>query len=363
MATGKREFFYGQKSTSGRFVDHFFASSLTNGRLQRTWRYAKPGHRLNLIHASLGEVRLRDLTAAKVLTLDTKATVVRNGDLGKPGGFTTMPIAVDLDGDGRNEVVVQNAASEIVALRALSPGNWKTLWSRHGMAMNMSPGYAWNGALCPQAADMDGDGRPEVLFTAEDQRGMSSLVCVSGAGKAKWSRSVEGCPWGGLQSGVDHWTFGRFTGRQRGLDVYVDLHRRSKGSGEGRVLRGDTGQRVWQREGLVAPETAMPFGGGIPAVADMNADGVDDLMQSFYTVYGCISGDSGNSIFPPAFLPSPQRFGKWLAYSEPTVADLNGDGTLDVYLNSRSYARGGYAAVSRRRQATLGGVPRQSTGF
>jgi outer membrane protein assembly factor BamB len=27
------------------------------------------------------------------------------------------------------------------------------------------------------------------------------------------------------------------------------------------------------------------------------------------------------------------------------VADLNGDGRLDVYLNSRSYARGGYAAV------------------
>jgi outer membrane protein assembly factor BamB len=38
-------------------------------------------------------------------------------------------------------------------------------------------------------------------------------------------------------------------------------------------------------------------------------------------------------------------FGKWLAYSEPTIADLNGEGKLEVYLNSRSYARGGYAAV------------------
>jgi outer membrane protein assembly factor BamB len=210
--------------------------------------------------------------------------------------------------------------------------------------MNISPGYAWNGALCPQAADVDGDGRPEVLFAAEDERGLSALVCVDGRGKVKWRRSIEGCPWGGLQAGIDHWTFGRFTGR-KGLDVYVDLHRRSKGSGEGWMLRGDTGEVVWRRNGLVAKETAMPFGGGIPSVADVNGDGVDDLVQMFFTVYGCISGNTGEPIFPPAFLWSPNYFGKWIAYSEPTVADLNGDGKLDVYLNSRSYARGAYAAV------------------
>jgi len=77
----------------------------------------------------------------------------------------------------------------------------------------------------------------------------------------------------------------------------------------------------------------------------LNGDGVDDLVQMFFTVYGAIQGRTGDPLFPPAFLTGPNYFGKWLAYSEPTVADLNGDGRLDAHLNSRSYARGGYAAV------------------
>jgi hypothetical protein len=378
---GRPEFFYAEKSGRNRFEDAFHAVSLTpGGALKRGWSFARPGQRLNLVLASTNEVRVRDLTAGKLLTIDAKGKVVTQTDLGRPGGFSTMPIVVDLDGDGRNEIVLQNAAGEIVAL---GPGKARgappaVLWSVPGVAMNMSSGYAWNGALCPQAADVDGDGRPEVLFAAEDDRGLSGLVCVDGRGRAKWRRSIEGCPWGGLQAGVDHWTFGRFTGpagvrtamsaslngvapdrsdkavhapltrspsRAQGLDVYVDLHRRSKGSGEGWVLRGTTGEVMWRRKGLVAKETAMPFGGGIPAVADVNADGTDDLVQMFFTVYGAIGGDSGEPLFPPAFLWGPNYFGKWIAYSEPTVADLNRDGQLDVYLNSRSYARGAYAAV------------------
>ena len=281
------------------------------------------------------------------MIVDAKGRVVSLADLGKQGGFVTIPIAVDLDGDGRNEIVVQNAAGEILALKPPTRprGSPKILWSVPGVAMNGSPGYAWSAARCPQAADLDGDGRFEVLFAAEDPHGLTSLVCVDGRGKLRWRSSVEGCPWGGLQAGVDHWTFGHFTSRPHARDVYVDLHRRSKNSGEGWLLRGDTGKVLWKRKGIVAKETAMPFGGGIPAVADMNGDGIDDLVAMFYTVYGAVNGATGDPLFPPAFLTGQNYFGKWLAYSEPTVADLNGDGALEVYLNSHSYARGGYAAV------------------
>lgn len=347
---GRPELLVAERSRAGQFDDTFAAYSFEPVRkLKRVWRFSQRGHRLNLISVADGEARINDLTAGKVLTVDAAGKLAQQAELGKPGGFTTMPIATDLDGDGRNEIVVQNAVGEILALappkaREISP---RVLWSRPGMAMNVSPGYSMAGGLCPQAADLDGDGKPELLFAAEDDHGLSALVCVNGRGKLKWRASIPGCPWGGLQAGVNHWTFGRFTGQPRGLDVYVDLHRRSKGSGEGWLLRGDTGAVVWQRKGIVAKETAMPFGGGIPAVADVNGDGVDDLAQMFFTVYGVTDGRSGDPIYPPAFLTGAGYFGKWLAYSEPTIADLNGDGRLDVYLNSRSYARGGYAAVQQ----------------
>lgn len=345
---GRPEFFVAHPGKTGRFDDGFTALTLgPNGSLKRTWEFAQRGHRLNLVLAMTNEVQVRDLTAGKVLTLDAKGQITRQTDLGQPGGFSTLPIVVDLNGDQRNEIVIQNAAGEILAL---TPGGQRTsppalLWSQAGVAMNMHPGYSMSGGLCPQAADGDGDGRPEVWFASEDRHGLNALLCLDGRGKVKWRRSIPGCPWGGLQAGIDHWTFGHFTGRARGLDVYVDLHRRSKGSGEGWMLRGDTGEVVWQRKGIVAKESAMPFGGGLPAMADVNGDGVDDLVQMFFTVYGATDGRSGDPLFPPAYLPGPDHFGKWLAYSEPTVADLDGDGRLDVYLNSRSYARGGYAAI------------------
>ncbi len=345
---GRQEFFVAKKSRAGRFEDAFAAVSLKPDKsLKRTWEFAQRDHRLNLVSATPDEVLVNDITARQVLTLNPKGKVTGRMKLGQPCGFKTLPIAVDLNDDGRNEIVVQNATGEILAL---TPGKSRSsppniLWSYTGVAMNIWPGFTQSGGLCPQAADLDGDGKLEVLFAAEDDLGLSALVCVDDCGTLKWRRSIEGCSWGGLQAGVDHWTFGHFTGRSRGLDVYVDLHRRSKGSGEGWMLRGDTGEVVWQRKGIVAKEFAMPFGGGIPAVADLNRDGIDDLVQMFYTVYSATNGKTGDPLFPPAFMLGPAYLGKWLAYSEPTVADLNGDGRLDVYLNSRFYACGGSAAV------------------
>jgi len=346
--TGKMEFFFATKNRKGAFEDRLQGATINStGVLRKTWDFSRPGHRLNLLSISTNEIRLRDLTVGEVLTVDANAKIVAHSPLGRPTGFITMPIAVDLDGDGRNEIVVQNSTGEIMALQppngaALPP---KILWSVPGVAMNPAPGYVWNGGQSPQAADLSGNGHLNILFASQDKSGLSSLVCVDSRGKIKWRHVFEGCPWGGLQAGVDHWTVGHFRGNPGQLDVYVDLHRRSKNSGEGCVLRGDNGELLWKRTGLLAKQTAMAFGGGIPSVADINGDKIDDLVQMFYTIYGVINGATGDPVYPPAYLPDSQYFGKWLAYSEPTVADLTGDGTQKVYLNSRSYARGGYAAV------------------
>lgn len=343
---GTNELFFLQTSDLGeRIADTVIGIRLTEKGLESAWEWQRPGHRLNVTHVGPNDdgdfvLRLRDLTNGRALILDANETVVADEDLRQPSGFVTTPIAADLNGDGTNEIIVQTAAREIVALQF---GDEDPLWTVPGVAMNHSPGYAWNGALCPQAADLAGDGKPVVVFAAEDDKGLGSLVCVDGAGRQRWRTSFPGCAWGGLEAGVNLWSFGRFTGRKNCLDVYVDVHRRSKGSSEGWALRGDTGEVLWHQKGLVATETAMPFGGGLPAVFDFDRNGIDDLVQEFYTIFGVLAGDSGRPLYPPAYLPGKDFFGRWIAYSSPTVADLNGDGAAEVYLNSASYARGGYA--------------------
>ncbi len=350
---GTDELFAVRKSQESSVGDSLIGASITkDGVWKNVWTYATPHHILNLVHMHQGideeqSFTIRDLSDDRDLIVSATGAVMTQEDSGQPGGFSTMPIVADLDGDSRNEIIVQNAAGRILALSAGTiPGEpLRVVWSVPGVAMNASPGYARNGALCPQATDLNGDGKPEVLFAVEDAHGASALRCVDGDGRVLWTHSFEGCPWGGLQAGVNFWASGRFRGQQQGLDVYVDVHRRSKASNEGFMLDGTSGKTLWHQTNLVADSMAMPFGGGLPAIADINQDGIDDLVQEFWSIYGVVSGDTGRPLFPPAPLQNVGFFGRWIAYSSPTIADLDADGQLDVYLNSASYARGGYAAV------------------
>ena len=106
---------------------------------------------------------------------------------------------------------IQNAAGEIVALKApIRGGNPTVLWATPGAAMSPAGGYIWNGPFCPQAADVDGDGFPEVVFAAADEAGQCTVICADGrTGKAKWRRPIEG----GLGAGPKRaWTRGHSAG-------------------------------------------------------------------------------------------------------------------------------------------------------
>lgn len=349
---GKRELVLAVSHPSHKFEDRLVAVALNGETLETTWQFRRPNHAIDLAKIILQDngfpnVIVHDRTSMKVEKVDAKGVSRHEATLSS-GKFQTTPIVADLDDKAPHEIIVQSADQNIVALTFNNADQNRLIqrWSLPGVAMNHQPGYTMNGQLCPQAADVTGDGRSNVLFAAEDDQGWASIVCVNGHGHEIWRRSFPECAWGGLQAGVNLWTFGHFSQRKQGLDVYVDMHRNSKGSSEGWVLRGDTGEIIWTQRGLIAAETAMPFGGGLPAVADVNQDGSDDIIQAFFTVYGAISGTTGEPLLPPRFLTADHTFGKWVAYSSPTLADLTGDHQLDVYLNSASYARGAYAAVT-----------------
>jgi hypothetical protein len=51
------------------------------------------------------------------------------------------------------------------------------------------------------------------------------------------------------------------------------------------VLRGHTTAVVSRQVGRIAgTESAMPFGSDLPAVADLNGDGIDEMVQEFYVI-------------------------------------------------------------------------------
>ncbi|HOX37627.1 MAG TPA: hypothetical protein PL033_06525 [Candidatus Brocadiia bacterium] len=325
-----------------------------DGRGVVKWSGDAGGKDLALMSARMDQscrLTFRDMNDGAMVELDASSgKAIRQAD--SPGGFATIPSVADVDGDGRNEILVQTSKDTIRCLRmAKDGGAAETLWEAPGHAMNLAPGYLLPGGGCVVAADLDGDGRKETLAGGE-RDGIAALNCLDSAGKIRWQRAIENAVVGGVEAGVDLWTVGRFGGEgEKGLDVWLSFHRHSRGSGESAVLDGRTGERRWHRELVTAepPEghQAMPAGDRMSAVADADGDGIDEIYNCAYTIYAGLRGDDGKDAFPGVFTWSKDCFGMWVAYSIPTPVDLDGDGKLDIFLNSSSYARGARAAMTR----------------
>ncbi len=350
LMSGRR--FFAVTSSDGQRGDAVVALELADGRLAERGRYTAKGADLDVLSLTgKGQgthLTLRDVVGAwrQVLNRDMKPAGQRVPDTSP--GFVAVPIVADLGG-GVNSIVVPNSAGQIVALQHRDAGGPREMWRSPGRGMTQWGGYS-NANRGVVASDIDGDGRDEIVCSHRTQDGDGTLRVLRRDGSVLWEHAFERVPVGGLEAGVDLWSVGRFTNR-KGHDIWVTLHRTSKGSNESCVLSGQDGRELWNIKTIQADtggggKVSRPFGQAWPFIADVNGDGLDEIGMCPYEIYSVTRGGDGQHVIGPLWFINKKYFGRWLAYFSPTLVDLDADAKPDVFLNTASCTAGGVAAIA-----------------
>jgi hypothetical protein len=295
--------------------------------------------------------------------------------------FTTCPASLippsghglNVDGDGRDDVIVFNPQGHAVVARSNGAGfggaaDWGTVstwgeipgmgdfngdgkhdavtWNRFGNAIiTLSVGtdfdspHFWGNVFSwgeiPAAGDFNGDGKDDVVaFTPGGRANVSFNIGNGFTAASDWGYVIG---WGDVP------LTGDFNGDGRD-DVVVFNY---------------LGQAV------VSLNVGASFGGvanwgnafywtEIPAVGDFNGDGKDDIVA--FTP----SGQAWVSLSTGAFLSSRTYWGTVLAWGQiPTVGDFNGDGKDDV----ATFVQDGRALVSLSNGSWFVGPAEWGHGF
>jgi len=174
----------------------------------------------------------------------------------------SAPIVVDLTGDGTPEVVANFACDEDWqrgVIRAFDGVSGTPLWTGSDAAVQT------NGRAGIAAADLDGDGRSEVIALRVPASGR--IIAFDDDGSLLWESVAT--------DGTTPYTVSFANGAPTIADLDGD------GSPEviiGAAVLNAAGQLLWQRDGAGTEGTNSGYTGGIAAVADLDMDGTPEVI-------------------------------------------------------------------------------------
>ena len=277
------------------------------------------------------------------LPLDTQLSLVGQGVEARvvqdhPLGVTvSTPIAARLRPNGAMTVIVEGAAQQIVALEppasgpALRDGTPRVVWRRPGRGMG--DGSRWLG---PLAADLKGDGGNEVVAASQDSSGRAVLVAYRHDGSRLWQARFDQTP-GSLPvwniGALTFWWPGTFRAKDQ-TDLFVNTRRGLMHSDVGQLLDGRTGAVIWKQEKAVLPGAFnWGYAGIPPAVADLDGDGLDELISLYPVCFWVADGRTGQ-LRNGVELASQKKVPAWAAYGEAMVYPFTGKASSEVLLDS-----------------------------
>jgi len=314
---------------------------------------APPGAGVQVLHAFpvAGQPnRWRVLAAANIVegaahAIGANASLLAHER--RPAVMVT-PIAADVDADGRAELIVQDSLQHLVCLswtnglRRAPDAKWRV------PGMGMPSDYWYFGPMVsPTALDMDGDGRPEIVCQREMGDGSLALVMYDASGSLRWQHTFKRVPFVVPLSSIDRWLPADLNG-DGVLDLYVSRHSEGLGSGGSLALDGRNGRLLWQRDNVQAPEgperPLQPT--AWPSAYDWNKDGAQDILLVDGDIYCVLDGRSGKDLRPPIWLST--IFGPWSGYSSLVIEDFDRDGRVEAF-TGRTYGLHGALTLDAQR--------------